>query len=90
MLKNFHQTIVVQGNSESWIAYLIYLMMEKYLIKRINAALHKCTFEKVFWKYAANLQENTHAYVSKKLYWNHTSAWVLSCKFAAYFQNTFS
>ena len=24
-----------------------------------------------------------------KLYWNHTSAWVLSCKLAAYFQNTF-
>ena len=22
-------------------------------------------------------------------YWNHTSAWVFSCKFAAYFQNTF-
>ena len=25
-----------------------------------------------------------------QLYWNHTSAWVFSCKFAAYFQNTFS
>ena len=25
----------------------------------------------------------------KQLYWNHTSVWVLSCKFAAYFQNTF-
>ena len=41
--------------------------------------------EKVFWKYAANLQENTHAELQI-----HTSAWVLSCKFAAYFQNTFS
>ena len=28
--------------------------------------------------------------VSKQLYWNRTSAWVFSCKFAAYFQNTFS
>ena len=27
--------------------------------------------------------------VAKQLYWNCTSAWVLSCKFAAYFQNTF-
>ena len=27
--------------------------------------------------------------VVKQLYWNHTSAWVFSCKFAAYFQNTF-
>ena len=26
----------------------------------------------------------------QQLYWNHLSAWVLSCKFAAYFQNTYS
>ena len=24
-----------------------------------------------------------------QIYWNHTSVWVISCKFAAYFQNTF-
>ena len=28
--------------------------------------------------------------MAKQLYWNHTSAWVFSCQFAAYFQNTFS
>ena len=28
--------------------------------------------------------------VAKQLYWNRTSAWVFSCKFAAYFQNNFS
>ena len=28
--------------------------------------------------------------VAKQLYLNRTSAWVFSCKFAAYFQNTFS
>ena len=28
--------------------------------------------------------------VAKQLYWNHTSKWVFSSKFAAYFQNTFS
>ena len=28
--------------------------------------------------------------VALQLYWNHTSAWVFSCKFAAYFQNNFS
>ena len=27
---------------------------------------------------------------AKQFYRNHTSAWVLSCKFAAYFQNMFS
>ena len=25
-----------------------------------------------------------------QFYWNHTSAWVFCCKFASYFQNTFS
>ena len=28
--------------------------------------------------------------VALQLYWNRPSAWVFSCKFAAYFQNTFS
>ena len=28
--------------------------------------------------------------VAKQLYWDRTLAWVFSCKFAAYFQNTFS
>ena len=27
---------------------------------------------------------------AKELYWNRTLAWVFSCRFAAYFQNTFS
>ena len=27
---------------------------------------------------------------AKQFYWIHTSAWVFSCKFAAYFQNNFS
>ena len=28
--------------------------------------------------------------VALELYWNHTLAWMFSCKFAAFFQNTFS
>ena len=36
--------------------------------------LRKCDFNKV----------------TLKFYWNRASAWVFSCKFAAYFQNTFS
>ena len=27
--------------------------------------------------------------VAKQFYWNRTSAWVFSCKFTAYFQNSF-
>ena len=29
-----------------------------------EVALHRCSYKKLFWKYAANLQENTHAKVS--------------------------
>ena len=39
-----------------------------------RAPMPKCDFNKV----------------AKQLYWNHTSAWVFSCKFAAYLQNIFS
>ena len=68
-----------------------------WFIKVPEAATQRCSEKKVFWKYAANLQENTHAevwfqlsYKPKQLYWNGTSAWVIFCKFAADFQNTFS
>ena len=36
------------------------------------------------------LPEGDFNKVVLQLYWNHTSAWVFSCKFAAYFQNIFS
>ena len=29
------------------------------------------------------------SFIALQLYWNHTLAWVFSCKYAAYFQNTF-
>ena len=43
-----------------------------------------------------NIQQIDHAKKNhlcqspKQFYWNHTSVWVFSCKFAVYFQNTFS
>ena len=40
----------------------------------------------MFWKYAANSQDNTNAEVRFRY---RTSASVFSCKFAAYFQSTF-
>ena len=48
----------------------------------MEAAVRRYSWEKVFWKYAANLQESTHVEVWIQL--------VFSCKFPAYFQNTFS
>ena len=38
-----------------------------------RAPMSKCDFTKI----------------AKQLYWNHTSLWEFSCKFAAYFQNIF-
>ena len=58
-----------------------------------EAATQGSSLKKVFWKYAAELQESTHAevWINKvALHWNRISAWVFSCKFAVYFQNTFS
>ena len=45
-------------------------------------------------KHAGNLQENIHVEVcfkkiAKKLCWNHTSALVFPCKFAAFFRTFF-
>ena len=31
----------------------------------------------------------TYYLIAKQLYWNHTSAWVFSCKFAPYFRTPF-
>ena len=60
-----------------------------------ETATQRFSMKKVFWKYAANLQERNYAEcdfnkVALQLYWNYTSARLFSCKFAAYFQNTFS
>ena len=33
------------------------------ILELTEAALHRCSHKKVFWKYTLNLQENTHAEV---------------------------
>ena len=61
-------------------------------MEKVEAAIQRCSYKNVFWKYAANFQENTHVEVWNlfQLYGNDTSAWVFPFKFAAYFHNTFS
>ena len=59
----------------SWDPFIITFLTE--------AAIQRCSWENVFWKHAANLQENTHVevwfqQVALQLYWNCTSAWVHS------------
>ena len=43
-----------------------------------EAALHRCSYKKGFWKYAIDLQQNINAEdfnkVGKQLYWKHTLA----------------
>ena len=33
------------------------------LVENTDAVLYMCSYKKVFWKYPANLQENTHVEV---------------------------
>ena len=59
-----------------------------------EAATQRCSWEKVFWKYAANLKEAPMPKcdfdrVALQLYRNHTSTWVLSCEFTSYFEKIF-
>ena len=65
-----------------------------FVVKLLEAALHRCSYKKVSWKYAVNFQRTPMSKcdfnkMARQLYWNHTSAWVLPCKFTACFQNTF-
>ena len=43
----------------------------------------------ILWRESGKLCLITFPF-AKQLYWNRTSAWMFSCKFAAYFQNNFS
>ena len=47
--------------------------------KRIytDAALQRCSLEKVFWKYAPNLKENTHVKVQFRTSKSHFGVGVL-------------
>ena len=59
-------------------------------------SIHGCSGGVLRKKYSENMQQRYRRTptstcnlkkVAKELYWNHTSAWVFSCKFLAYFRN---
>ena len=53
--------------------------------------LQRFSFKKIFWKCAEHpCRKCDFNIVAKQLYWNQTSAWLFSCKFAVYFENIFS
>ena len=68
-------------------------MQMNYIFSEV--AIQRCSYKKVFRKYAANYKRTPmwkcdFNKFATQLYWNRTSAWAFSCKFAAYFQNIFS
>ena len=76
-------------------AYLFTLMIEKliylYYKQPIRVVPRKRCSENIQQIYRRTpMPKCDFNKVALQLYWNHTSAWVFSGKFAAYFQNTFS
>ena len=57
---------------------------EVFLGKLVLKICSKFTGEHPCWSAKCDFNK-----VALQLYWSRTSAWVFSCKFAAYFQNTF-
>ena len=62
-----------------------------------EAVFQRCSYKKAFWNLHMQqiymrtpMPKSDFNKVTKQLYWNHSLAWVLSCKFAAYSQQTFS
>ena len=53
--------ISVYQNSWTFKVWLMYLVGWHQIYKCLEAAVQGCSSEKVYWKYAADLQENTHA-----------------------------
>ena len=82
---NWRIFIAVKINSDQ--KERIYKAMKEKAFKAMfnnspEAAIQRCSWEKeLHWKTLKNIIQ---------LYWNCTSAWMFSCKFAAYFQNSFS
>ena len=68
--------------------------LEAPIFKPSEVPLQRNSFKKVFWKYAANLQENTHAEV--QFHWSckatllkHTSTWGFSVNLLHIFRTPF-
>ena len=76
-----------------WDWGLIYVILIKKNAVFTEPALHRCSYEKVFWKmqpiYRRTLMPKCDFNkAANQLYWNHSSAWVFSFTFVAY-KNTF-
>ena len=63
---------IVPNSLKSWETRTFEVPLISYYARSSKAAGQKCYWEKVFWKYAVNLQENTpcQSVISIKLLWN--------------------
>ena len=50
-------------NSLDFSSIFLIVRISNLSVQTLEAAAQRCSLEKVFWKYAANLQENTDAEV---------------------------
>ena len=91
LMENFSFCAVHQ---RQWKGFFLNVSVAKQL-GRLSNELHESTFEDPYHISceSTNLFEVSHNRyrwnIQKEIDWNHSSAWVFSCKFAAYFQNTF-
>ena len=74
---------------------IFHAVLKTELFFRTEAALQRCSWKKLFWKYSANLRRTSMSKcdfnkIAKYVYWNPALSWVFSFKFSAYFKNTFS
>ena len=69
-------------NLHRYLGYVTKTALQRYSYKRYSEKIQQIYRKTPMSKYDFNK-------VAKQFYWNHNSAWVF-CKFAAYFQNTFS
>ena len=72
----------------------VHLLTLKKFVTNSEAALQRCSWKKVFWKYAANLSRTPMSEcdfnkVALQLYWNRTSVWVFSCNLLNIFRTSF-
>ena len=67
-----------------WISYC---KVQKHLF--VSVLMKRCSKNIQQFYRRASIPKCDFSKVAKQLHWNRTLVWVFSCKFAAYFQNTF-
>ena len=62
MVRTLEKNYFLMRTKLGYLRYKVNLVLLEFVCP-INATLYRCSKKMVFWKYAANLQENIHAEV---------------------------